>query len=62
VKICGTRIGFCVKDAEPVVCALGTRQVIVADGLTEGPRPAMHHKPKPIVLVRPDFDKVVPAA
>src|SRR5439155_7926684 len=62
VKIFSTRIGICVEDAEPVVYGLRTRQVVVADRLAEGPRPAVNHKPKSVLLVCLDFDEVVPAA
>src|SRR5262245_11436173 len=55
VKIFGARIGICVEDAEPDVYGLGARQMVVPDGLAESSRPAVHHKPKPVVLICLDF-------
>jgi hypothetical protein len=62
VKIFETRIGFGVERAKPLVHRLRTFEMVIADRLPEGPRPAMHHQPEPSILVRLNFNEVISAA
>jgi hypothetical protein len=62
VKIFTARIRVRVEDAEPVVYRSRTRQVVVADRLAEGPRPAVNHQPKLVLFIYLDFDEVIPTA
>jgi hypothetical protein len=61
VKIFSARRGFRVKSAQLSVRRFATRQVMIPDGLPQRPRPAMHHQPEPPVLVRLDFQEMIPA-
>ena len=61
MKIVRARFGFRVKSAKPAVQKLGTRQMMISDGLPERPRPAMHHEPEPAILVGLNLHEMIPA-